>query len=154
MSASQADLPNLNFGLHVKPLSCSIHPSIVSNILDHYMRRPKNQETVIGTLLGTVDGQKVDIQTNFAVPFEYMADQKGSSKEMLVDFEYAEKMLKFQKKVNPKEGLIGLYKSGVHIDKDTHQLWFAYMTRLMANSKMSLMKQPLLLLIDPTMTNN
>lgn len=71
-----------------------------------------------------------------------------------VDFEYAEKMLKFQRKVNPKEGLIGLYKSGQDIDKDTIELWYEYMQKLLTNSKNSLIAQPLLLLIDPTMQNN
>jgi hypothetical protein len=61
VAAKQADLPNLNFGIHVKNLSCNIHPTIVSNILDHYLRRPDDQTTVIGTLLGSVDGTKVDI---------------------------------------------------------------------------------------------
>jgi len=39
-TSKQADLPNLNYGIHVKNLSCNIHPTIVSNILDHYLRRP------------------------------------------------------------------------------------------------------------------
>ena len=60
-ASRQADLPNLNFGIHVKNLSCTIHPTIVSNILDHFLRRPDDQQTVIGTLLGSVDGSKVDI---------------------------------------------------------------------------------------------
>jgi hypothetical protein len=34
------ELPNLNFGMQLKQLQCCIHPTIVSNILDHYMRRP------------------------------------------------------------------------------------------------------------------
>ena len=63
-------------------------------------------------------------------------------------------MLKFQRKVNPKEGLIGLYKSGQDIDKDTIELWYEYMQKLLTNSKNSLIAQPLLLLIDPTMQNN
>ena len=105
---------------------------------------------MIGTLLGNVDGSKVDIQTSFAVPFYYEAD-----KSMAFDFDYAEKMLKFQRKVNPKEGLIGLYKSGNDIDKDTITLWYEYMARLMKDSKnKGLMPQPLLLLIDPTMQDN
>ena len=74
---------------------------------------------------------------------------------MAFDFDYAEKMLKFQRKVNPKEGLIGLYKSGNDIDKDTITLWYEYMARLMKDSKnKGLMPQPLLLLIDPTMQDN
>jgi len=90
-NAKQAELPNLNFGLHVKSLTCSIHPTIVSNILDHYMRRPEKQQTVIGTLLGNVDGTKVDIQTSFAVPFSWNEEDKL----MTTDFDYTEKMLKF-----------------------------------------------------------
>lgn len=149
-NTATADLPNLNNGLYAKPLSCSIHPSIVSNILDHYMRRPEKQQTVIGSLLGSIDGsKKVDIQTSFAVPYSQTQD-----KAQLVDFEYAEKMLKFQRKVNPKEGLIGLYKSGQDVDKDTIEIWYEYMNRLMTNSKTSLLPQPLLLLIDPTMKDN
>jgi JAB1/Mov34/MPN/PAD-1 ubiquitin protease len=56
-----SELPNLNFGLQVKQLQCLIHPVIVSNILDHFLRRPTNQKAVVGTLLGTLDGQNVDI---------------------------------------------------------------------------------------------
>ena len=44
-----------------------------------------------------MDGSKVDIQTSFAVPFDYRDD----GKTMILDFDYAEKMLKFQRKVNP-----------------------------------------------------
>jgi uncharacterized protein YcfJ len=40
----------------------------VANILDHHMRRPQDENTVVGTLLGSVDGQMVDLQTCFSVP--------------------------------------------------------------------------------------
>jgi len=50
------ELPNLNFGMQLKQLQCVIHPTIVSNILDHYMRRPQDEPNVVGTLLGSVDG--------------------------------------------------------------------------------------------------
>ncbi len=56
-----SELPNLNFGLQVKQLQCLIQPVIVSNILDHFLRRPTNQKAVVGTLLGTLDGQNADI---------------------------------------------------------------------------------------------
>jgi len=101
------ELPNLNFGLQVKQLQCSIHPTIVSNILDHYMRRPAGENTVVGTLLGSVDGQLVEMQSCFSVPIDHESDGTYS-----VDMEYQSKMLKFHRKVNPKEGLIGFYYSG------------------------------------------
>lgn len=115
------ELPNLNFGLQVKQLQCSIHPTIVSNILDHYMRRPTGENTVVGTLLGSVDGQLVEMQSCFSVPIDHEDD--GS---LSVDMEYQTKMLKFHRKVNPKEGLIGLYISGQSIDSTAVHLFQYY----------------------------
>lgn len=68
-SSVHADLPNLNEGLITKARNCTIHPSIVSQILDHYMRKPNEQHTVMGALLGNVDGSNVGIQTSFGIPF-------------------------------------------------------------------------------------
>jgi translation initiation factor 3 subunit F len=68
----------------VKSLTCSVHPTIVSNILDHHMRRPEKQEVVLGTLLGSVDGTKIDIQSSFAVPLSLDSDG-----EFIIDSEYA-----------------------------------------------------------------
>lgn len=145
-NAKQAELPNLNFGLHAKPLSCSIHPTIVSNILDHYMRRPEKQQTVVGTLLGSVDGSKIDIQDSFMVPCQLNAD-----KSINFDMVYNDKMLKFHRKVNPKEGLIGLYKTGTDIDNETTSLWYEYNNMLKDSKKKAQLDKPLLLLIDPTL---
>lgn len=79
------------------------------NILDHFLRRPESNVPVIGTLLGSVDNTKVDITTSFSVPFSYDEDD---NKSLVLDKDYLAKMLKFHRKVNPKEGLIGLYMSG------------------------------------------
>jgi hypothetical protein len=37
--------------------------------------------------------------------------------EVIIDQEYCQKMLKFQRKVNPKEGLIGMYMTGQNIEQ-------------------------------------
>ncbi len=95
------ELPNLNFGLSVKQLHCQIHPSVVPNILDHYLRRPEDQEIVAGTLLGTIDGHTVQICSSFAVPLLY----DSSDDTFVIDSDYQQKMLKFYSKVNPKESL-------------------------------------------------
>ena len=71
------------------------------------MRRPAGETTVVGSLLGSVDGQIVEIQTSFSVPLE-----NSSEKEIILDKEYLHKMLNFHRKINPKEDLIGLYISG------------------------------------------
>lgn len=88
--------------------------------MDHNLRRPEDQSTVIGTLLGSVDGSKVDIQTSFACPLSL---KDGS---IITDSEFTEKMLKFHRKVNPKEGLIGFYKTGSAIDESTVQIYQYY----------------------------
>ena len=136
----------MNYGIHVKNLSCNIHPTIVSNVLDHYLRRPEEQRTVIGTLLGSVDGSKVDVQTSFSCPLFVEAD--GS---LVKDEEFTERMLKFHRKVNPKEGLIGFYKTGAEIDEATLAI-YGYYTQLLKDPKnKGLLPQPMLFLIDPTM---
>ena len=147
------ELPNLNFGFYVKQIQCSIQPSVVSLILDHYMRRPSDRDNVVGTLLGSVDGQIVDISTCFSVPLEQDEEKKD---RRVFDQEYNDKMLKFHRKVNPKEDLVGLYFSGTEIDKTALQL-FTYYQRLSqekANKQTLLAGSPLLMMIDPTMKNN
>jgi hypothetical protein len=69
--------------MQVKQLQCSIHPTVVSNILDHFMRRPTNEKTVVGTLLGSVDGQMVEIQTCFSVPLD-----RDDDRSVILDKEY------------------------------------------------------------------
>jgi hypothetical protein len=57
-------------------LSGKIHPLVIFNICDCYVRRPDQAERVIGTLLGSVlpDGT-VDIRNSYAVPHNESADQ-------------------------------------------------------------------------------
>ena len=84
---------------------------------------------MIGTLLGSVDGSKVDIMTSFSCPISLSPDG-----DIVTDNEFTEKMLKFHRKVNPKEGLIGFYKTGSAIDESTLQL-YQYYTTLLQDSK-------------------
>lgn len=41
---------------------------VLFSVLDHYLRRPDGQKRVIGTLLGTVSANVVEITNSFAVP--------------------------------------------------------------------------------------
>lgn len=63
-------------------------------------------------------------------------------------------MLKFHRKVNPKEGLIGFYKTGSAIDESTLAIYQYYLTLLQDPKNKGLLVQPLLFLIDPTMQEN
>ena len=57
-------------------LSAKVHPLVIFNICDCYVRRPDQAERVIGTLLGSVlsDGT-VDIRNSYAVPHNESVDQ-------------------------------------------------------------------------------
>ena len=112
MTTQFSELPNLNFGLTVKQLHCVIHPNITPNILDHYLRKPEDEDIVIGTLLGTIDGSIIDIHSCFSVPQYFDKEQEAR----VIDSEYMQKMMKFHRKVNPKEGLLGMYISSKKLD--------------------------------------
>jgi hypothetical protein len=57
-------------------LSAKVHPLVIFNICDCYVRRPDQAERVIGTLLGSVlpDGT-VDIRNSYAVPHNESSEQ-------------------------------------------------------------------------------
>ena len=63
-------------------------------------------------------------------------------------------MLKFHRKVNPKEGLIGFYKTGKVIDEPTVHIYRYYQELVSDSKNKGLLSQPLLFLIDPTMSDN
>ena len=74
--------------------------------------------------------------------------------EVIIDQEYCQKMLKFQRKVNPKEGLIGMYITGTNIEQAQIVLYTFYQKLNNEKKNKALLKSPLLLLIDPTMQDN
>jgi hypothetical protein len=114
MTTQFSELPNLNFSLAVKPLHCLIHPTITPNIIDHFLRKPEDQgDIVVGTPMGTIDGSRIDIFSSFAVPQYY----DHETKDLVIDTEYMQKMLKFHRKVNPNEGLLGMYISCKKLDE-------------------------------------
>ncbi|RVW60893.1 Eukaryotic translation initiation factor 3 subunit F [Vitis vinifera] len=61
-------------------LSAKVHPLVIFNICDCYVRRPDQAERVIGTLLGSIspDGT-VDIRNSYAVPHNESSDQISSN---------------------------------------------------------------------------
>lgn len=112
------------------------------------MRRPENQTAVVGTLLGSVDGSEIEIQTCFPVPLTL----DGGKLE--IDGEYSQKMLNFHRKINRKEQLIGFYKTGNQVDETTFLMFYHYSRQLKAQKNKGVLPKPIILLIDPTMTNN
>lgn len=57
-------------------VTAKVHPLVIFNICDCYVRRPDQAERVIGTLLGSVlpDGT-VDIRNSYVVPHNEFSDQ-------------------------------------------------------------------------------
>lgn len=57
-------------------ITAKVHPLVIFNISDCYVRRPDQAERVIGTLLGSVlpDGT-VDIRNSYVVPHNEFSDQ-------------------------------------------------------------------------------
>lgn len=66
----------LQFSQSSNTLSAKVHPLVIFNICDCYVRRPDQADRVIGTLLGSVlpDGT-VDIRNSYAVPHNEFSDQ-------------------------------------------------------------------------------
>lgn len=66
----------LQFSQSSNTLSAKVHPLVIFNICDCYVRRPDQADRVIGTLLGSVlpDGT-VDIRNSYAVPHTEFSDQ-------------------------------------------------------------------------------
>ncbi|XP_010275422.1 PREDICTED: eukaryotic translation initiation factor 3 subunit F-like [Nelumbo nucifera] len=88
-------------------LSAKVHPVVIFNICDCYVRRPDQAERVIGTLLGSIspDGT-VEIRNSYAVPHNESSDQ------VALDIDYHHNMLTSHQKVNPKEVIVGWYSTG------------------------------------------
>ena len=90
-----------------KVASVRVHPVVVFNACDSYVRRQETQERVIGTLLGTVrhDGV-VEIKNSYAVPHN---EQNG---QVYVDVEFHRAMIDLHLRVNPTVKIVGWYSTG------------------------------------------
>jgi translation initiation factor 3 subunit F len=150
MSTQFSDLPNLNFGLSVKQMNCIIHPTITPNVLDHYLRKPEDQDLVVGVVLGTIDGSQIDILSCFPVPQYYDREQK----DLIIDSEYLQKMLKFHRKVNPKEGLLGMYISSKKLDEHGLHLLNYFYELFQQEKRKALIPFPLVMMVDPSLQDN
>ncbi|GAB7342149.1 hypothetical protein MBLNU457_g0411t1 [Dothideomycetes sp. NU457] len=94
------------------PLSVSVQPQAILAILDHSLRRPEDQERVIGTLLGvrSEDGTEIEIRNCYAVPHTETAEQ------VEVDMDYQKSMLALHLRANPKEVLVGWYATSSELN--------------------------------------
>ncbi|KAG0624298.1 hypothetical protein M758_3G237900 [Ceratodon purpureus] len=87
-----------------------LHPTVLFNICDSFIRRNDQQERVIGTLLGSISADgTVEIRNSYAVPHSEQADQ------VAVDIDYHRTMFELHQRVNSKEIIIGWYSTGASL---------------------------------------
>jgi hypothetical protein len=77
---SMGDLSVLHLPSGPTALVAKVHPVVLFNISDAYIRRNEGQERVIGTLLGTVSSDgTVEIKNSYAVPHKETSDEVSMS---------------------------------------------------------------------------
>lgn len=87
-----------------------VHPTVLFNICDSYIRRNDQTDRVIGTLLGSVSSDgTVDIRNSYAVP------HNESLEQVAVDIEYHRSMFELHQRVNPKEVIVGWYSTSAGV---------------------------------------
>lgn len=99
--------PHLNLQTGSDPYDkVIIHPVVVFNILDHWIRRPDTKQRVIGTLLGSIneDGT-AEIRNCYPVPHT-------ESEQIAVNLEYHRNMLQLHARVAPEDVVVGWYATG------------------------------------------
>ncbi|GAM23636.1 hypothetical protein SAMD00019534_068110, partial [Acytostelium subglobosum LB1] len=92
--------------------SVKIHPVVIFNILDHYIRRNEGQDRVIGTLLGYNNDGVIEIKNCFPV-----VHSEGD--QIAVEMEFHRKMLDLHMKASPREPIIGWYATGCDINENS-----------------------------------
>jgi len=86
-----------------------VHPVVLFQIADAYERRSIDNHRVIGTLVGSVDKQCVEVTKCFCVPHKEYEDR------VEVELQYAQDMYELNKKVSPGESLVGWFATGSDI---------------------------------------
>merc|ERR1712098_1030210 len=87
-------------------LVVKVHPVVLFQIADSYERRSADNHRVIGTLVGNVDKQSVEVTNCFCVP------HKEYDERVEADIVYAQDMYELNKKVAPHESLVGWFATG------------------------------------------
>jgi len=90
--------------------TCKVHPVVIFNILDHFIRRNEGQTRVIGTLTGINADGIIEIRNSFPVPHTE-GEQVG------VDMDFYHNMLDLHHRVSPKETVVGWYATGTEINE-------------------------------------
>merc|ERR1739836_375327 len=121
------------FNINVK-----VRPVVLFQICDAYERRNMENHRVIGTLLGSVDKQSVEVTNCFCVP------HKEYEERVEADLKFAEDMYDLNKKVAPQESVIGWFATGNEITSHSALIHDYYARGT---------KDPIHLTVDATLTS-
>jgi len=123
----------MSFNLQVK-----VRPVVLFQICDAYERRNIENDRVIGTLLGSVDKQSVEVTNCFCVPHKEYAERVEA------DLKFAEDMFDLNKKVAPQETVVGWFATGNEITSHSALIHDYYARGT---------KDPIHLTVDATLIN-
>ncbi|EFJ48132.1 eukaryotic translation initiation factor 3f [Volvox carteri f. nagariensis] len=87
-------------------VSVKVHPVVLFSICDAYTRRKENQDRVIGTLLGVVADNVIEVKNCYVVP------HNESSEQVMVDVVHHKTMFELHQKVAPHESIVGWFATG------------------------------------------
>jgi len=96
------------FGAQV---SVKVHPVVIFNILDHFVRRTEG-DRVVGTLLGVNVEGTIEIRNCFPVPHREIDS-------VAVDMKFHKTMYDLHQKTAPKEVIVGWYATGLDINENS-----------------------------------
>lgn len=141
-AVSAAPVADLSAFASSNDIAVKVHPMVLFSVLDHYLRRPDGQKRVIGTLLGTVSANVVEITNSFAVPHLEQNDKVAVGKD------FNKSMLALQQRVNGRESVVGWYATsfdGVLIVDDSSLIHDFYTSEC---------ERPVHLVIDTALKDN
>ncbi|KAG2488313.1 hypothetical protein HYH03_013163 [Edaphochlamys debaryana] len=87
-------------------VSIRVHPVVLFSICDAFTRRKEHQDRVIGTLLGVVDGNVIEVKNCYVVP------HNESSEQVMVDVVHHKTMFDLHQRVAPHEVIVGWFATG------------------------------------------
>jgi len=97
------------FGTQV---SVKVHPVVIFNILDHYVRRGEQNDRVIGTLMGVNVEGAIEVRNCFPVPH-------SEGDQVAVDMDFHRNMCDLHQRTAPKEVIVGWYATGLDITENS-----------------------------------
>lgn len=101
MTTKQVLLP-----LSSASVSVRVHPVALFSICDAYIRRNKDQERVIGTLLGSIVENVYEVKSCYVVPHTETGDQ------VAVDVQHHNTMFELHQRVSSSDVILGWFATG------------------------------------------